>query len=796
MGFCRRCGDIVPGARCQCGGTSVAPVISWKYSSSSISNQDRWSKTYVSDSVGSASPAIEREQKPTKASLPTSNDPARRFPRPLSANPLKPFKHGVSDHITLVTSQSPRPPSPLKMSTTFSGDTENDILPSFLPHEPTLSKVYGSLLQPKDTLTLHSCACCSVIFPPDATIYPDPSPSNPNSFLCRPCFTISGGSKGSCPSCARPVLALKEEGGYIHSGGKYWHNRCYNCAGCFKNIGDTPMVDLLGRPSCVECFDNCLKRDPSTPKKDRTSNNNSPNISNPGGLNANYGKKSRENSPAIEELEQRLGLAKSRESSPAAVDVSRNLLKLDTSSHRHPSYSSSPQSKQQDVFGGTSPTNLHNSPIQRRLSSVNAAPPSKSLNSFGLGGSQTSNSPTRAGKSKSSPIEELSGLATSNITSKAKLGSPADSASSGSPGMSKSYNSHNSSISQAVATSFPGLPVTTMSICGRCARPILNPREGGQFISVPGADENAVPQVYHPECFKCAVCDKSLSDIKRGQLSFLKSDAGPCHTQCAPAELLVIRRSVGTKLHGSNSMAPPQFSFLSLKQPIEMPAPSTSSQRLITSPLYPSKAVFPRFGGQNACPGCQKSVSLMERGVVPGPQGTRWHASCLVCGGKKEPTRAVLLGRGREEKKKGEPGCGKKLDSAAKSDGEGGVWCRECLLLRGVGGSPQTSPARSPLHSFTSSPTKIAPQFTGSTTIARQFTGLGGSDTILRQLTGGGLSPTRSISPTKQLGMMGTGGGVARPRPKSVIGMRSTKSVDEGRGMYLVRQFTGATMNG
>lgn len=80
------------------------------------------------------------------------------------------------------------------------------------------------------------------------------------------------------------------------------------------------------------------------------------------------------------------------------------------------------------------------------------------------------------------------------------------------------------------------------------------------------------------------------------------------------------------------------------------------------------------------------------------------------------------------------------------------------------------------------------PQLTG-TTIARQFTGLGGNKdaALLRQLTGAGLSPTRSISPTKQLG---------RQRPKSVIGMRSSKSIDEGRGMFLVRQLTGASSGG
>lgn len=45
-------------------------------------------------------------------------------------------------------------------------------------------------------------------------------------------------------------------------------------------------------------------------------------------------------------------------------------------------------------------------------------------------------------------------------------------------------------------------------------------------------------------------------------------------------------------------------------------------------------------------------------------------------------TRAALLGRSREGKGVGEPGCGKKLDSAAKSDGDGGIWCRECLVSK------------------------------------------------------------------------------------------------------------------
>lgn len=78
----------------------------------------------------------------------------------------------------------------------------------------------------------------------------------------------------------------------------------------------------------------------------------------------------------------------------------------------------------------------------------------------------------------------------------------------------------------------------------------------------------------------------------------------------------------------------------------------------------------------------------------------------------------------------------------------------------------------------------IDPQNTGTTTIAKQFTGMGGGgDSILRQMTGGATGASRSPSPTKQMGM---GGGARHPRPKSVIGMRG-----EGRGMRLIQEMTG-----
>ncbi|PPQ89390.1 hypothetical protein CVT25_002208, partial [Psilocybe cyanescens] len=811
MGFCRRCGDIVAGARCHCGGSPVAPVITFKNSeySSNTESQDRWTKTYVCP-PGSANPVLEKStSNPRSKQLSTgpassseSASTTRRFPRPISFSsaPLKPLQN-VSDHITQATSQSPRPPSPLKMSTTIS-DLENDIIPSFLPHEPTLSKVYGSVLQPKDALTMHSCGLCSTIFPPDATIYPNPL--NSTSFLCKPCFSVSGGSKGLCPSCSRPVLTLKAEGGFVHSGGKYWHKRCYNCTGCFKNIGDAPMVDLLGRPSCVECFDNCLKRDPTTPKRDKATSNNSPNISSPRGLNTSYGRKrSRESSPAIEELEMRLGLTKSREGSPV-IETNRSMsARLDTSLNRSLLDTDSPKSKRSDISPGKSTLD---SRVTRTPSTL---PLSRSFDlSYSI----------------DSGIGKCTGLTSSKTSPYTIVSSGSDAIPPTESQMVKESNNSAGSLSAVAVPKSPGMTVTVTSVCGKCSRPVLNPREGGQFVTIPGADENDAPHMYHTECFRCAVCEKPFNDAKKGQVSFIKSDAGPCHTQvvslptyifttltlplqCAPTEQFVIRKPISTKsLYQPTFIGPPKSSpnhFSSKQSSNSMISPIRTQEPTYIS-HSPVKPAFPRFGGQNVCPGCQKPVSVMEFGVVPGPQGTRWHASCLVCGGKKEVTRAVLLGRVRESKRLGEPGCGKKLDSAAKSDGDGGIWCRECLLLLGVGGSPQGSPIRSPLAppctgnstKFTplETPIKVSPQYTGTTTIARQFTGVGGSDAILRQLTGGGLSPTRSISPTKQLGMMGVG--MVRPRPKSVIGMRNTKSVDEGRGMYLVRQLTGASGGG
>ena len=519
---------------------SIAPVLAWKHANAQSKNLDKWSKTYVSSTK--PNPIVSRDPGPTPTPIDVPPSvTTRRFPRPNSTSSgFSPaLNNRVSSHITLATTQSSRPPSPLKFSTTIS-DPESDILPSFLPHEPTLSKVYGSVLQPTETLTLHSCAICSAVFPPDATIYPNPSASDSKSFLCRPCFTENGGSKGICPSCSRPVITLKSDGGFIHSTGKYWHKQCFNCTGCFKNIGESPLVDLLGRPSCTDCFDNCLNRDPTTPKKARSSsNNNSPIPSNPGGLNVSYGKKSRENSPALEELEQRLGIVKSREGSPTMGDI--NLKSLPNPKD---GLADSPRIRPSSLRD--SPQPISPSPDRKSGSVGKMSPSAQAINQITPDKRRTSRlsniprlvTPPQTGGNvnfKDSRHTQRNSGSLSKGFVEDKSAFQADGENKASPNIRQSMVPPSSHLVKSnhgdSASKRASLSNSTSLLCAKCKLPILNPREGGQFIGIPGADENATPQTYHPECFKCAICDKPLNELKRSQVTFVKCDAGPCHAQ-------------------------------------------------------------------------------------------------------------------------------------------------------------------------------------------------------------------------------------------------------------------------
>ncbi|KAF8922418.1 hypothetical protein CPB85DRAFT_48719 [Mucidula mucida] len=842
MGFCRRCGDIVVGTRCKCGGTAVAPVVPWNQGQDKDSSNDPWSRTYVA-----------RDPSPTRRTTTTTtpstsavaaSDPTKRFPRPptRSTTSSQPAVLGnrISAHIASTTSQLGRPSSPLKHSVAA---PEADILPSPSPYDKSLSKVYGSVLQSPESLATHSCAICASVFPPDATIYPDPTTTDVQRFLCRPCFTSNGGSKGNCPTCLRPVIALKSEGGFIEVDGKCWHKRCFNCEGCYKHIGDAPMVDLLGRPSCSDCFENCLKRD-RTPKKRESLNVAA------GSPAEDLGRKSRESSPTIAELEMRLGINKSRESSPSVdstrfkhsprMSVSAPFPQSPGSPSTRaslPSRStsmepSSPTPPSRGKYERFKPGNLTRRSVDLTspVTSPDTTPQKattgqKLMNRF----SSPAYTPDHSPRVPSSPptpdlVSDFSDTATiSSYMLDSPLVLPSDPAPRSSLSKPRVVDSSADNIisglevksKSSLKSTTPDRTTQTLppnSSCAKCSRRLFSISTGGRYVTVPA--EDGTLEHFHSNCFKCAVCGLSFKEAAQGQAIFVRGQYGPSHLECAPPK----RVSMGS-IPGSPSRKSPVYSPNSspgkspgyasgspmrrspAPSPKAPPSPTPVSSRYQRPTPTVNPNAFPRFGGSSACPGCHQSVSIMERGVVPGPQGTRWHASCLVCGGKQPVS---TFPRGRPPRNPDEPGCGKRLDSAAKTDGDGGVWCRECLLLLSNRASPQNSPTR---MSLVPNLTGMQPQLTGTTTLARQFTGVGsGEGSLLRHMTGGGTSPTRSMSPTKQLGdttllRQLTGGGVnrstspvkqlgLRPRPKSVIGSRS-KSIDEGRGMFLVRQMTG-----
>ncbi|KAG1757430.1 hypothetical protein EDB19DRAFT_1891191 [Suillus lakei] len=846
MGFCRRCGNIVIGERCKCGGTAVAPVVQWATSKEPAA--DKWSQTYVSRERSPTRPPSRAQPSSSDSTFPTASGSVTPN---ASSSPLKRNIHHEA------------PPSPTTISAAAG------VLPS--PYAPELAKAYGSVLQPKESLASYCCAICSAEFPPDATIYPDPSASamDTERFLCRQCFVKNGGSKGNCPSCDRPVLIVKSEGGFVETSGRVWHKRCFCCDGCHKNIGDTPMVDLLGRPSCADCFESCLKRD-NTPSKLHKS---------PGIERIERSHIGRFRGDSTSRQEQRLGIMKNREGSPVMEELTA---RLNAVLNRTPSKDASP-TPTASTSRYTSATSCGESPIPGRISerklpqtfspmgslssafdsvdSNNSSPriefwqsrspdagerrttPSRNIRER-FGTPETSSSPS-SGRPSAEAIEEMkqrflpqspSSPSTRTNTSIAcsssspsfyndspvgksldgsriplsrrsrdspALRSVASTSSLSSPRLSWAPStpelmSDMSDITTESSSPSPSSPLpftkyafnrlstsatvlTPDSLCAKCGGSLSTSRAVGQFVTVPEAGAAGPPKTYHPECFRCVMCDGPFKVSGIGQAVFTRGEGGACHVEgsgqihcCFRFNHIkipfVVLTSFAVGITTAKAVA--RASTAATTNPysssrLERPSPGPSAPAVSTT--------SPRFGSSTTCPACFKSVSPMEMGVVPGPQGSRWHASCLMCGGK---------GANKGRRDKSQPGCGKKLDSAAKRDIDGGVWCRECLLLLppDLRNAQAESPTKPLVPSLTgrSIGRDVQPQFTGTTTIARQFTGLRGGDAALaRQLTGGGLSPT------KQLGTA-----TPRPRPKSVIGMRSGKSVDEGRGMFLVRQMT------
>ena len=516
---------------------------------------DPWSRTYVKTTTPSTS---KTQSSPTKE----APNPVRKFPRPTNTTstfPRSTLTDRVSSHIQSTVTQ--RPTSPLKHVSKSEDDQDPpsppaDIIPDL--YSSTLSKAYGSVLQPKETLDTFRCHFCATPFPPDATIYPDPANlDGKTNFLCKPCFVSNGGTKGDCASCHRPVLIIASEGGFIENAGRLWHRRCFRCDGCFKDVSDSPMVDLLGRPTCETCFDTCLKRPTNSPSSRRYSTpDKAERRSNPGGFKGG----SRESSPTIDELHQRLGIKsrenspavererprpRSREGSPAISDLTQRLAGI-TSPTSSPGIRSRLSGDTSLVASDGSPRRRYERPKTPSKSPAHHSSPSLKMDSTVVSEldrrflySSLSGTPSRRSTSPATSTSRDSFTpSTPDLTDFSDIYTASSTPStppSSSPGQYELFSPDTSTSVETPKQSAKGTPVKlTMSTpstpCAKCSKPLFRTQGGGRFVTVPEESAKSLPpKSYHVDCFRCVVCDEPFEEKKNGQAVFVRSSSGCCH---------------------------------------------------------------------------------------------------------------------------------------------------------------------------------------------------------------------------------------------------------------------------
>ncbi|KDN36176.1 hypothetical protein RSAG8_11008, partial [Rhizoctonia solani AG-8 WAC10335] len=340
---------------------------------------------------------------------------------------------------------------------------------------------------------------------------------------------------------------------------------------------------------------------------------------------------------------------------------------------------------------------------------------------------------------------------------------PMSNPSSGAPSRAPSPSKRRSKADDSV------MPIDSTERCSMCNEK-LHLDGGNMFVTVPGyaktgnTGEYTPARTFHVDCFKCSVCELPFGgDAWEGQQArFVQLKDVIAHPECAPP---IVRTATYTptptklnRVTKSQSLPaePPLRSAPAVSRPT--PTVNTGAAPVTRSRSGTTAQPAPRFGGAMYCPACSKSVSPMELGTCPGPNGSRWHSSCLVCGGKDAK---------KNRKNPRDPGCGKQLDSGAKYDQEGGVWCRECI-------------DKLPAEMRPSSPIKpIVPTHTGSKSWGRA------SGSIVAQYTGVSVNNTGGILKPQTTG----GGGFIRPQATGGGGI--IKPQTTGGGGILKPQTTG-----
>ena len=708
----------------------------------------------------------------------------------------------ISAHIASTTAKQP---SPLKKHTTGEIDYSDDITIVKSHVTGSLVKVHGSILERPESLANFACYECLIKFTPDATIYP--SPTDAGKFLCRDCFESNEDAvKGICEECHQPILALtKEEGGKpVENAGRVWHAACFRCKSCDKDIRKKPMVDILGKPCCEDCFDDCLKHSSPSPQPLRTRLRSGASVDEAKEARSagrpSSSSRSREGTPVMDELSQRLGITspaslspkKSPEPdsatyrpisgtiSPTIERLTRKLTAIaDGEESPTPKSQSQSRSAAFNAFlGGKSPaqhrlsssastSSASSSMYSRDTASTTAESFASSLASTAT--SSPANSPsliTRFDKSNSFeaetstpptrriseqaqkrwsmiPVPVRNSTPTASPTSQpymtprskrlstipgstettptvSKPNTPVGGGAKPTPTIRSPYVPSSSTSSPAVREKGKDSPLHTFTTpdallhgkCDGCARPLLAQDMRGPIVTVPllsvDVPEGEVQvERFHHACFRCGNCGDSFGELD-GKANFVREDGKPIHLsvgeqhkhrvipflldyhtlQCA-SPLSAAGNSRSVKSVHPPAIPPPVFDrSSSVPQTSRIPSltkrEKTPTRMAQSSPRTSSPATqgqvqsSPTSTGRFTCGGCHRTVFQMERGVVPGPQGSKWHVLCLICGGKDWQAKSL------EAKRWGldatEVGCGKKLDSQARTDRLGRAYCRNCMV--------------------------------------------------------------------------------------------------------------------
>ncbi|CAE6423235.1 unnamed protein product [Rhizoctonia solani] len=332
------------------------------------------------------------------------------------------------------------------------------------------------------------------------------------------------------------------------------------------------------------------------------------------------------------------------------------------------------------------------------------------------------------------------------------------------------------------------MPIDSTERCSMCDEK-LHLDGGNMFVTVPGyaktgnTGEYTPARTFHVDCFKCSVCELPFgNDAWEGQQArFVQLKDVIAHPECAPP---IVRTATytpsPTKLNRAVKSQPqPAEPPLRSAPAVARPTPTVNTSPASAPVTRPRSGTTgqsaPRFGGSMYCPPCGKSVSPME------------------------------LDAKKNRKSPKDPGCGKQLDSGAKYDQEGGVWCRECIDKLPSDMRP-SSPIKPIMPTHTGSKswgrasggpvavqhTGVSVNTTGGGILKPQTTGGGGF--IRPQTTGGG-----GIIKPQTTG----GGGILKPqttggilKPQTTGGGGILKPQTTGGGGFIRPQLTGRSAGG